>query len=392
MADGDNFQEQQQNRAQRRLLFDGFNFQATNGGVNDASTRHQLNNPRHSPDLITDKMYTSPPEEKLQINNAEQDLSRFAISENSNSFPQSQQSCIIQLQNAKNLLHSMSRTNTGLYQQQQQSTVANIDNNNAENQLRNNEDLSVTQRNGQILMIDNPELSYYKSALESERARRSHSEKLIESQRLKLLEYEENLLQIKSSDMKKTLCMQQLEQMIPNIVDEWKQKELEYQKQLQQRDQRFTKVKHEKDQQFQENQLLHTQLKDKSEQIQQMIKDRERWKSEADQKQKDLSHIQQKLHQQETTNQQLKFEYEQVYLSIYLSIYAWLLFFCQMDDELKREISKLQRTIEHNEQDLEEKRVKLENVQKESTRVLTEHQTKIKQIELELDEQRRDNV
>ncbi|CAF1452497.1 unnamed protein product, partial [Didymodactylos carnosus] len=239
---------------------------------------------------------------------------------------------------------------------------------------------SLSQRGGQILMIDNPELSYYKSALESERARRSHSEKLIESQRLKLLEYEEHLLQIKSSDMKKTLCMQQLEQMIPNIVDEWKQKELEYQKQLQQQDQRLKKVEHEKDQQFQECQLLHTKLKDKSEQTQQMIKDREKWKSEGEQKQKDLIHIQQKLQEQETTNQQLKFEYEQNQLRS-----------SKLEDELKCDISKLEHTVEEKEQELEEKRVEFQNIQKESDRVIMEHQTKIKQIELELDEQQRDN-
>ncbi|CAF1473785.1 unnamed protein product [Didymodactylos carnosus] len=138
MSDSTNFQ-QQQNRAQRRLLFEGFNLQDTNGGVKFVPTRHPKTNLRHSPDLIADRIYTSTPEKKSELNNDEQSSTRFIISENSTHIPQTQQSCIIQLQNAKNLLQSMSRSNINSYEQQQQQTSSNNDNsNNIDNQLRNN--------------------------------------------------------------------------------------------------------------------------------------------------------------------------------------------------------------------------------------------------------------
>ena len=75
-------------------------------------------------------------------------------------------------------------------------------------------------------------MAYYKSSLDSERNRRKQLETLVDVQQQRLSEAESELIQLRANDHKKTLCMKQLEQMIPNVVDEWKQKEQDYKAKL----------------------------------------------------------------------------------------------------------------------------------------------------------------
>lgn len=129
----------------------------------------------------------------------------------------------------------------------------------------------------------NPELAYYKSSLESERTRRKQLETLIDVQQQRLTEAESELIQLRANDHKKTLCMKQLEQMIPNVVDEWKQKETDYKSKLNNLNQQIKQLEQtNREKLTTEKQLFDEQLNEKNLIIERLTKDNERMKQDYD--------------------------------------------------------------------------------------------------------------
>jgi chromosome segregation ATPase len=152
----------------------------------------------------------------------------------------------------------------------------------------------------------NPELTYYKSSLESERTRRKQLETLIDVQQQRLTEAESELIQLRANDHKKTLCMKQLEQMIPNVVDEWKQKETDYKSKLNNLTQQIKQLEQtNREKIVHDKQQFDDQLNDKNLMIERLTKDNERL-------QQDYESIQSKSKQSEQRIQQLTKDSEQV--------------------------------------------------------------------------------
>jgi chromosome segregation ATPase len=155
----------------------------------------------------------------------------------------------------------------------------------------------------------NPELGYYKSSLESERNRRKQLETLIDVQQQRLTETESELIQLRANDHKKTLCMKQLEQMIPNVVDEWKEKETEYKTKLNHLTQQIKQLEQtNRDKIFNDKQQYDEQLNEKSLIIERLTRDNERMTQ-------DYESIQSKSKQHEQRLQQQTKDSEQVRLS-----------------------------------------------------------------------------
>lgn len=152
----------------------------------------------------------------------------------------------------------------------------------------------------------NPELAYYKSSLESERNRRKQLETLIDVQQQRLSETESELIQLRANDHKKSLCMKQLEQMIPNVVDEWKQKENDYKIKLNNLNQQIKQNEQTNREKFlQDKQQFDEQLNEKNSIIERLNKDHERLKQ-------DYESVQIKNKQSEQRIQQLNKDSEQV--------------------------------------------------------------------------------
>lgn len=158
----------------------------------------------------------------------------------------------------------------------------------------------------EIFNEGNPELTYYKSSLESERTRRKQLETLIEVQQQRLSEAESELIQLRANDHKKTLCMKQLEQMIPNVVDEWKQKESEYKSKLSNLTQQIKELEQtNRDKILTDKQTHEEQLSEKNLIIDRLNKETERFKQ-------DCETAQTRSKQQEQRIQQLVKDAEQV--------------------------------------------------------------------------------
>lgn len=152
----------------------------------------------------------------------------------------------------------------------------------------------------------NPELAYYKSSLESERSRRKQLETLIDVQQQRLTEAESELIQLRANDHKKTLCMKQLEQMIPNVVDEWKLKEAEYKTKLNNLTQQIKQNEQiNKEKILNEKQQFDAQINEKNLLIERLTKDNENTKQ-------DHENLQLKTKQNEQRIQQLTKDAEQV--------------------------------------------------------------------------------
>ena len=152
----------------------------------------------------------------------------------------------------------------------------------------------------------NPELAYYKSSLESERTRRKQLETLVDVQQQRLTDAESELIQLRANDHKKTLCMKQLEQMIPNVVDEWKGKETDYKSKVTTLTQQIKQLEQsQREKSHQDKQHLDEQLNEKNFTIERLNKDQERLKQEHEQGQT-------KIKQQEQRIQQLTKDVEQV--------------------------------------------------------------------------------
>lgn len=159
----------------------------------------------------------------------------------------------------------------------------------------------------------NPELAYYKSSLESERNRRKQLQTLVDTQQQRLTETESELIQLRANDQKKTICMKQLEQMIPNVVDEWKQKEMDYKSKLNQLSQQVKQLEQiNREKVHQEKIKFDEEINEKNSTIERLTKETERTKQEQET-------LQTKLKQQEQRIQQLIKEAEQVFRRCFFS-------------------------------------------------------------------------
>ncbi|CAF3050216.1 unnamed protein product [Rotaria sp. Silwood2] len=259
-----------QSRTQRRLLFEGFNLHDT---VNSSHRHHSAT------------MLTSTPDHKLYEKENEH-LDLIPTNESQLSDP-----CLLQLQNARQLLHTMSRTNV----------------------LPINEQLLIDdqQPRSEFFNEANPELVYYKSSLETERNRRKQLETLIDVQQQRLTEAESELIQLRANDHKKTLCMKQLEQMIPNVVDEWKQKENDYKIKLNNLTQQIKQNEQiNREKILNDKQQFDVQVNEKNLLIEHLTKDNENMKQ-------DYENLQLKIKQNEQRIQQLTKDSEQSYPSPY---------------------------------------------------------------------------
>ena len=108
-------------------------------------------------------------------------------------------------------------------------------------------------------------------------------ETLIDVQQQRLTDAESELIQLRANDHKKTLCMKQLEQMIPNVVDEWKQKETDYKTKLNQLNQQIKQLEQtNREKLTTEKQLFDDQLNEKNLIIERLTKDNERSKQDYD--------------------------------------------------------------------------------------------------------------
>ena len=144
----------------------------------------------------------------------------------------------------------------------------------------------------------NPELTYYKSSLESERNRRKQLETLIDVQQKRLTEAESELIQLRANDHKKTLCMKQLEQMIPNVVDEWKQKEDDYKSKLSNVTQQLKQIEQtNREKMSEEKKLFDEQINEKNSTIERLTKDNERKKQDYDNLQTQVKQYEQRIQQ-----------------------------------------------------------------------------------------------
>ncbi len=131
-------------------------------------------------------------------------------------------------------------------------------------------------------------------------------ETLIDVQQQRLTEAESELIQLRANDHKKTLCMKQLEQMIPNVVDEWKQKEGDYKSKLNNLNQQIKQLEQtNREKIVHDKQQFDDQLNDKNLMIERLTKDNERLKQ-------DYESIQSKSKQSELRIQQLTKDSEQV--------------------------------------------------------------------------------
>jgi DNA repair exonuclease SbcCD ATPase subunit len=163
----------------------------------------------------------------------------------------------------------------------------------------------------------NPELAYYKSSLESERNRRKQLETLIDVQQQRLSEAESELIQLRANDHKKTLCMKQLEQMIPNVVDEWKEKENDYKTKLNNLTQQIKQIEQtNREKIFNDKHQFDEQINEKNLIIERLTKDNERIKQ-------DYESIQSKTKQYEQRIQQLTKDSEQVKKNKFLLLFIY---------------------------------------------------------------------
>ncbi|CAF0720912.1 unnamed protein product [Adineta steineri] len=323
-----------QNRTQRRLLFEGFN---VHDPVNSSHRHH------------SSTMVTSTPDHRLYEKENEQlDL----IQTND---LQATEPCLLQLQNARQLLHSMSRTNTLATSEQPL--------------------IDDQQPRTELLSELNPELVYYKSSLESERSRRKQLETLIDVQQQRLSEAESELIQLRANDHKKTLCMKQLEQMIPNVVDEWKQKENDYKLKLNNLTQQLKQIEQtNREKLSNEKQQFDEQLNEKISTIERLTKDNEKLKQ-------DYDNGQSKIKQYEQRIQQLTKDFEQ-------AKQQW----STVETDLRNELRNGETRLDIIRSESDEKQQEIEQMLRDQHKHNSDHQHKVRQLENELDEQRRENV
>ncbi|CAF2011176.1 unnamed protein product [Rotaria magnacalcarata] len=322
-----------QNRTQRRLLFEGFNI---TDSVNSS------NRPQSA------IMYTSTPDHKLHENENE-NLDLIPSNESQSSDP-----CLLQLQNARQLLHSMSRKQVP----------------------PTNEQLSTDdpQPRTELFNEANPELVYYKSSLESERSRRKQLETLVDVQQQRLTEAESELIQLRANDHKKTLCMKQLEQMIPNVVDEWKQKETEYKTKLNSLTQQLKQLEQTNREKISnEKQQFDIELNEKTLLIERLTRDNEN-------KKEDYENLQSKIKQNEQRIQQLTKDAEQ-------AKQRW----STLESDLRNEIKNGEARFNDIQSELDKKQEQIEQMLRDQHKLNSDHQLKIRQLENDLDEQRREN-
>ena len=141
-----------------------------------------------------------------------------------------------------------------------------------------------------------------------ERNRRKQLQSLVDTRQQRLTETESELIQLRANDQKKTLCMKQLEQMIPNVVDEWKQKETDYKSKLNQLTQQVKQLEQGNREKVQQEKLkFDEQLNERNSTIERLTKDNERVKQ-------DQESLQTKLKQQEQRIQQMTKDAEQVFI------------------------------------------------------------------------------
>jgi len=315
-------------RSQRRLLFEGFNMPA-----------ESLNSARRSASMMT-----STPEPRL---NDDENLNLLPL----NDPPATTESCLLQLQNARQMLHTMSQTNGA-------DPPALLD-----DQIPRPDLFSDT----------NPELAYYKSSLESERNRRKQLQTLVDTQQQRLTETESELIQLRANDQKKTLCMKQLEQMIPNVVDEWKQKETDYKSKLNQLSQQVKQLEQiNREKVHQEKVKFDEEINEKNSTIERLTKETERTKQEQE-------NLQTKLKQQEQRIQQLIKEAEQAKQR-----------HSAIEAELRADGKAAENQTKEIQNELERKQQDIEQILREQQKFHSEHQSKVRQLENEVDEQRRE--
>ncbi|CAF2492428.1 unnamed protein product [Rotaria sp. Silwood2] len=322
-----------QSRTQRRLLFEGFNLHDT---VNSSHRHHSAT------------MLTSTPDHKLYEKENEH-LDLIPTNESQLSDP-----CLLQLQNARQLLHTMSRTNV----------------------LPINEQLLIDdqQPRSEFFNEANPELVYYKSSLETERNRRKQLETLIDVQQQRLTEAESELIQLRANDHKKTLCMKQLEQMIPNVVDEWKQKENDYKTKLNNLTQQIKQNEQiNREKILNDKQQFDVQVNEKNLLIERLTKDNENMKQ-------DYENLQLKIKQNEQRIQQLTKDSEQ-------AKQRW----STLESDLRNEIKNSETRFTDIQSELDKKQEQIEQMLRDQHKLNGDYQTKIRQLENDLDEQRREN-
>jgi chromosome segregation ATPase len=237
----------------------------------------------------------------------------------------------------------------------------------------------------------NPELAYYKSSLESERNRRKQLETLIDVQQQRLTEAESELIQLRANDHKKTLCMKQLEQMIPNVVDEWKQKETDYKTKLNHFTQQIKQIEQiNRDKIFSDKQQFDEQLNEKNLIIDRLTRDNERIKQ-------DYESVQSKTKQSEQRIQQLTKDSEQVRVLV-IQYRIFFLFiktkqrWSTLESDLRNEIKTSESRLNDLQSELDKKQQEIEQMLRDQHKLNNDHQIKIRQLENELDEQRRETV
>lgn len=125
-------------------------------------------------------------------------------------------------------------------------------------------------------------------------------------QQKRLTDAESELIQLRANDHKKTLCMKQLEQMIPNVVDEWKQKEDDYKVKLTNATQQLKQTEQSnREKALQEKQQFDERINEKDATIDRLTKENERRKQ-------DYDSLQPQMRQYEQRVQQLTRDAEQV--------------------------------------------------------------------------------
>lgn len=239
----------------------------------------------------------------------------------------------------------------------------------------------------------NPELAYYKSSLESERTRRKQLETLVDVQQQRLTDAESELIQLRANDHKKTLCMKQLEQMIPNVVDEWKGKETDYKSKVTTLTQQIKQLEQsQREKSHQDKQQLDEQLNEKNCTIERLNKDLERLKQEHEQGQT-------KIKQQEQRIQQLTKDVEQVLNAYFspLSVHPRSPLQAKqrhssLESDLRTEIKTAENQTREMKAELEKKQQDIEQMLRDQHKTNNEHQIKARQLDKELDEQRRETV
>ncbi|CAF0861264.1 unnamed protein product [Adineta ricciae] len=324
-----------QARTQRRLLFEGFNVHEP---IN-SSRRHQSSS----------TMLTSTPDHRLYEKENHEHLDFIQSNDSQPAEP-----CLLQLQNARQLLHSMSRTNT----------------------LLNNDQPTSDDQQPRTELVNevNPELAYYKSSLESERNRRKQLETLIDVQQKRLTEAESELIQLRANDHKKTLCMKQLEQMIPNVVDEWKQKEDDYKSKLSNVTQQLKQIEQtNREKMSEEKKLFDEQINEKNSTIERLTKDNERKKQDYDNLQTQVKQYEQRVQQVTKDAEQAKQQWSTI------------------ESDLRNELKNGETRLDILRSESDEKQQEIEQMLRDQQKTNSDHQMKVRQLENELDEQRREN-